>query len=129
MNLSKLLMSSSAIIMGLTGVLLIFLPNEIAGYIGINEEGVMILNILGSLYFGFSLANWTAKGSILGGIYGRALLFGNFGHFFTSCLYLIKLSIVETRLWIIVAAILYSIYAASFAYFLFFSAGIKSKDA
>jgi len=128
MNLSKLIMSTSAITMGLVGVLLIFMPNEIANYLNINEEGVMIVKVLGSLYFGFSLANWTAKGSILGGIYGRAILFGNFGHFFTSCIYLVKLSFVESTLVVMGAAVLYTVFAISFGYLLFFSAGIKSDN-
>ena len=68
---TKLLMSSSSLFLGIIGIVLTFLPDEILIYLAIETDviTILILQILGSLYLGFGLLNWMAKGSFIGGIY------------------------------------------------------------
>ena len=119
---SKYLMTTSAIIMGAFGIILSFLPQETAGYLGITSSNIILMQILGALYFGFAMANWTAKGNVLGGIFGRGYVIGNFSHFLIGALALIKfvLSSNPPQLFIIITLI-YTTFAASFAYLMFYS--------
>lgn len=57
---TKLLMTTSAVALGLAGIALTFLPAEIAGYAGFstgNGRAIVVLQILGALYFSFAMVN------------------------------------------------------------------------
>ena len=85
-------MTLSAIFLALIGVGLTFLPAEIAGLTGLvtSKPLLLLLQILGALYFAFAMLNWMAKGSIIGGIYNRPVALANFTHFFMVAVYLVK---------------------------------------
>ena len=89
---TKLIMSTSAIFLAILGTSLIFLPEEIAKLLGLALPGlgIILLQLLGGLYFGFAMLNWMAKGSIIGGIYNKPLLVANLAHFTIGGLSLIK---------------------------------------
>ena len=117
---TKLVMTLSAILMGLGGIGLSFLPNELATYMDWKESNSIILQILGALYFGFAMANWMSKGNLIGGIYNRPLAVGNFSHFFIATLVLIKITMRGSQPYgMIAVTIVYSIFAIAFAYILF----------
>lgn len=106
--------------MGLGGIGLSFLPNELATYMDWKESNSIILQILGALYFGFAMANWMSKGNLIGGIYNRPLAVGNFSHFFIATLVLIKITMRGSQPYgMIAVTIVYSIFAIAFAYILF----------
>lgn len=92
---SKLLMTGSAVFMGLIGIALIFLPDEVIKTLGqvSNNTSNLILQITGALYFGFAMTNWMAKSVLIGGIYARPLSIGNFAHFLIAALALVKVSL------------------------------------
>ncbi|MEO2056795.1 MAG: hypothetical protein ABGW66_04865 [Flavobacteriaceae bacterium] len=117
---TKLLLASSAFFLGLTGVGLTFFPKEILVILTIdpNQTLTIILQVLGSLYLGFGIMNWMAKGSIIGGIYNRPIAIGNFMQFGVGSLSLIKIviGVQENAEIIIILTILYSIFAICFAY-------------
>jgi hypothetical protein len=114
---TKLIMSASAITMGVTGILLTFLPQEVAAVVGWTESSTIVLQIVGALYFGFSMLNWMSKSNLIGGIYNRPVAVGNFTHFFIATFALLKFSFKGPVL--IVAAIIYSVFAIAFGYILF----------
>jgi len=117
---TKIIMTSSAILMGLTGILLSFLPQEIVVYMQWRETNPIILQILGALYFGFAMVNWMSKGNLIGGIYNRPLAVGNFSHFLIVALALIKVSMKGSlSLSLIATTIAYSLFALGFGYILF----------
>jgi hypothetical protein len=126
---TKLLMTISAVILGLTGIVLLFLPQEISTYFGLKEINSLVLQILGALYFGFAVLNWTAKANLIGGIYSRPVAIGNFTHFLIGGLSLSKLAFRNmglTYIWI--AVIIYSIFAILFGYVLFHNPKLKNKS-
>jgi hypothetical protein len=117
---TKLLMSSSAVLLGATGMVLTFMPGEISQFLKLNGSTAIVLQISGALYFGFAMLNWTAKGNLIGGIYSRPVAIGNFTHFMIGGLALIKLAMKNpglTYVWI--AAILYVIFALLFGWIFF----------
>ena len=120
---TKLLMTSSAIVLGIPGIALTFLPSEILGLI--NEETSaslqLMMQITGGLYFSFGLLNWMSKRSIIGGIYNRPICLANFTHFLVAGLALIKAVLTTPGLtygfWVI--AFVYMLYAIFYGIVLF----------
>lgn len=90
---TRLLMVLSAAFMGITGIALSFLPQEIIIYLNSGKESVievLVLQILGSLYIAFAMVNWIAKANLIGGIYSRPISVGNFTHFVIGAITLIN---------------------------------------
>ena len=117
---TKFLMTSSALFCGIIGILLLFLPNEIAEYLNVEPTIITILffKILSALYLGFGILNWTVKGSLIGGIYNRPIALGNLLHFVVGSIELIKvISNIQTHTEIIIfLTVFYVIFALLFAY-------------
>ncbi len=117
---TKILLTSSAIFLGLIGIGLSFLPKEALIYLNVDTNLILalLLQILGSLYLGFGILNWMAKGSLIGGIYNRPIAIGNFMHFGVGAITLAKVvyGIQENAVIIISLTIVYLIFAISFAY-------------
>lgn len=89
---SRFVMIASAAVLAALGLLFSFAPKETLAYLGQPVTGAVpvLLQLAGALYLGFAVMNWTAKGSVLGGIYGRAIVLGNFLHFIMGALALLK---------------------------------------
>ena len=119
---TKFLMTSSALFCGIIGILLLFLPNEIAEYLNVEPTiiTILFLKILSALYLGFGILNWTVKGSLIGGIYNRPIALGNLLHFVVGSIELVKvISNIQTHREIIIfLTALYIIFAVLFAYVL-----------
>lgn len=117
---TKLLMTASSIILGIIGLSLSFIPIEITEYLNLDTNIISTLSfqLLGALYLGFSMMNWMAKGSTIGGIYNRPIAIGNFMHFGVGAFALVKLvSSIEMHQEIFISlTVIYAIFALSFAY-------------
>ena len=117
---TKLLMTSSALFCGIIGILLLFLPNEIAEYLNVEPTiiTILFLKILSALYLGFGILNWTVKGSLIGGIYNRPIALGNLLHFVVGSIELVKVisNIQIHREIIIFLTVFYVIFALLFVY-------------
>ena len=117
---TKFLMTSSALFYGIIGTLLLFLPIEIAEYLSIEPTiiTILFLQILSTIYLGFGILNWTAKGSLIGGIYNKPIVLGNLLHFAVGAIELIKVifNIQAHKEIIIFLTVFYVIFAILFAY-------------
>lgn len=117
---TKILMASSAVFLGVTGILVSFLPREIMICLNgdVNLITLLFLQILGSLYFGFGILNWMAKGNLIGGIYSKPLVIGNLAHFGISGIALLKIVFkTQTHVEILILlTIAYVIFAFGFGY-------------
>ena len=117
---TKIVMSASALFYFIIGSLLSFLPNEIATYLTIDDNGitVLFLQIMSALFWGFGILNWMAKGTLIGGIYNRPIALGNLVHFGVGVIALIKF-VSNTRIHseiIIPLTGVYVIFTMLFAY-------------
>ena len=126
---TKTLMIISAIFLAVNGFGFTFFPNEISVLL-INDDNhifILILQILGALYLGFSILNWMSKANLIGGIYNKPILIGNLLHFFTASMALIKLTFkVETNLQLIFSyTIIYSLFTLFFGYVFFTNPSLK----
>jgi len=120
---TKSLMTSSAIILALIGISLIFFPKEILDYFELTTSDTLelLMQIIGSFYFAFAMLNWMSKGSLIGGIYNRPIALANWTHFFIAGLALIKGVLANPSLSYVIwsIAIIYSIFAILFGIVLF----------
>lgn len=118
----------SAIFLAVNGFGFTFFPNEIAGLL-INTDNyilILILQILGALYLGFSILNWMSRASLIGGIYNKPILMGNLLHFFTASMALIKLTLdFQDNQLIFSYSIMYSFFTLSFGYVFFTNPDLK----
>lgn len=113
---------ASGLFMGLLGLIGSFLPEELLSYAGApsGNLAVLFIQVAGALYVGFAVLNWTAKGTIMGGIYGRPIALGNFLHFAVVAIALVKALLDGvTSVELLVGAVAYSAFAISFGAVLF----------
>src|SRR4051794_40366710 len=119
---TRLLMTVSASILGLAGITLSFLPQEISRLCGLSESSSIVLQISGALYFSFAVLNWTAKGNLIGGIYSKPVAVANFTHFLVGGLALIKQALKDTSTsYIWIPAVIYLAFAILFGYVFLFN--------
>ena len=125
---TKTLMIISAIFLAVNGFGFTFFPNEISILLNNDDNHffILILQILGALYLGFSYLNWMSKNSLIGGIYNKPLLIGNLLHFLTASMALIKLAFkFENNIQLILTyTIIYCLFTLFFGY-VFFSDPFK----
>lgn len=125
---TKLVMGASAAVMGVTGLALSFFPQELSSKTGLQTDNYIVLQLLGALYFAFAALNWMAKGSIIGGIYGKPIVAGNFAHFLIGCLALIKANTVGISASALIGCtIIYALFAIVFGYIMFTHPSPKSN--
>jgi len=121
---TRWLMSASAVMMAALGLVATFLPQEVAARIGDGTAGraVVLLQIIGGLYLGFAMLNWTARESVLGGIYNRPIVIGNLLHFTVVALALAKaVALSRSQIELIALTLLYVWFAIGFGRALFTS--------
>jgi hypothetical protein len=129
---TKIVMSSSAILLGLAGLSFSFIPNELAAFarLGIDHSSILSLQVIGALLFGFGVLNWMAKGSLIGGIYAKPIVTANLSHFLIVSLALIKvlLSGAINSLPFYLLTAVYVLFAVLFGW-LFFNSPVGNKNA
>lgn len=126
----KLLMMSSAIFLAGLGIGASFLPQELLARAGSPTDwlATTIVQLAGAALVGFALVNWTARGTLIGGIYGRPIALGNFGHFAIGAIVLMKIvSRSHAGVWLIAVTTFYAAFAGWFGYALF-SAGPRATS-
>jgi hypothetical protein len=114
----RLLLTTSALAMGVTGIAGTFAPVEIATSLGAGAP--LVVQLLAALLFSCAMVNWMARGSLIGGIYNRPIAVGNLAHFVIGALVLAKAVIAgERRLAFVVSAGIYIVFAVAFGAVLF----------
>ena len=119
---TKILLGSSAVVMGAAGIAGSFLPQEMLAGAGIeaSHNAVLVVQLYAGLLFGFAMVNWMARGSLIGGIYNRPVAVGNVAHFTIGALALLKaIGAGEQALVVVAPAVVYAAFAIGFALVLF----------
>ncbi len=115
-------MMASSVVMGLAGLAASFAPGELLGALHVTPTGPLpvLIQLLGALYVAFAMANWTAKDSLIGGIYARPLALGNLLHFMVGALALSKHEAAAGFQGPLVAALaVYVLFALGFGWLVF----------
>jgi hypothetical protein len=77
---SKYILTTSAVIYLLFGLGISFLPEETGRIFGTaSQYGVdlLLMKVIGALFFGIGVINFMSRKTIVGGIYGRPITLGN----------------------------------------------------
>jgi len=92
MNWRRLSLIAAALVLAILGIAATFFPDELLQRIGAGGNGVLplLVQLMGALYLAFAIQNWTAKDSLIGGIYNRPLALANLVHFVSGALALAK---------------------------------------
>lgn len=107
------------------GIILTFAPDEFMTYINApNQNGIVFIQFLGAFFLSYTIMNWTCKDSILGGIYGRAVMLANAVFYVSSSFALYKLTAHNT--FFICLALLHTFLGISY-YLLMSSDPLKKK--
>ena len=115
-------MSLSAAFLAMLGVGITFLPQELLAHFGAPSDGavVLLMQMLGALYLGFSILNWMHRGSHIGGIYSRPVSMANFFNFAIGGVPLVKWVITQQFApEVTVMALIYSIFGVWFGLVVF----------
>ena len=125
---TKLLMTSSSLVLGLAGIFALFAPDVLLAALSApmaNPLSVLI-QLMGALYFSMAMMNWTAKDSVIGGIYARPVSIANFAHFFIGTLLLTRVVLSSGfNLSITLLLVVYAIFVILFYWLVFRARGIK----
>jgi len=111
-------MTGSAVFLGVIGIALIFMPDEIKAAAGLNDSSnaQLLLKLMGALYFGFAMLNWMSRFTVIGGIYNKPVSIANFTHFAVGALSLFKMLLKTPNqpqwIWVLVA--FYTVFAILF---------------
>jgi hypothetical protein len=75
-------MEGTAIVLGLAALTLIFAPELVIARLAIEPvaAAIPLAELYGAALFGLALTSWFARTMLLGGIYGKAIVAGGFGH-------------------------------------------------
>jgi hypothetical protein len=128
---TKILMTSSALLMGIVGLFLFFFPQELFSFFGAGSTPLItrFMQILGALYIALATINWIAKASLIGGIYGRPIAAGNFMHFFLVTLLFLKgLRLTPFPVGHLAAMSVYVLFTVFFGRVLFSTLGQKKDN-
>ena len=119
---TRILLTVTAIVLGVMGVATSFLPVEILTFVdaGSDRSVATLVQMLGAALFGFAMLNWMARGAPAGGIYGRPIVIGNLVHFAVAGIALAKVAAVGGMppLGLVLAAV-YAGFAIAFAVVMF----------
>lgn len=84
------LIAGYAVLLALCGAAFLFAPGEVGALVGDGDVTVpQLAQLFGAALLGFGAANWIARRSMLGGIYGRSVVAGNLAFAFVGALSLL----------------------------------------
>lgn len=128
MTASRAILTASALLLGVLGVGLLFAPAELGGPLGLvvpqagatppggSGGGTVGLELVGGALAAFAVLDWTARGALYGGIYGRPIALGNFLLGFVSVTILLRQAHSAAG-WVLGG--LFVLHAAAWAWILF----------
>ncbi|HEX8293251.1 MAG TPA: hypothetical protein VF570_15930 [Pyrinomonadaceae bacterium] len=129
---TKILMTASSLALGLAGLAASFAPAELLRASGspAAEPLPVLVQLLGGAYLAFAIANWTAKDSLIGGIYARPLSLANCVHFLTGALALTKQQLSQgANMPLLGLLVAYTVFAVGFGLLVFgYGAACKVAD-
>lgn len=114
-------MMISAVFLGALGVATSFAPDRVLGVHGTVPDNatLLLVQMMGALYLGFAILNWSARGVLMGGIYSRPLALGNFLHFVMVAITLIKAALAFQVVQLAISAAVFAAFAGWFGLVLF----------
>ncbi len=120
-TMTRLLMMASAIFLAIAGLISSYFPDKVLETHGTVPDGptLLLIQMMGALYLGFAILNWTARGVMIGGIYARPLALGNFLHFAMVAVMLAREAIEHGVIQLASSAFVFGVFAVGFGFLVF----------
>ena len=121
MNTARVSAASASLLLA-GGAALLFAADDILPRLvpGFPEAAAWLGQLLGGAWLAIAVLNWLNRGARLGGIYGRPVVVANATVYFVGAMVLLKIvARPGASLPIIIATILFVIFAALYAWLLF----------
>ncbi len=114
-------MMLSAVFLAILGFATSYMPDKVLGMHGTVPDNatLLLIQMMGALYLGFAILNWTARGVLIGGIYARPLALGNFLHFAMVAVMLTRAAITHGVVQLATSAFVFGVFAIWFGIVLF----------
>jgi hypothetical protein len=114
-------MMLSAVFLAIAGLITSYFPDKVLETHGTvpDEATMLLIQMMGALYLGFAILNWTARGVLIGGIYARPLALGNFLHFAMVTVMLTREAIQHEVIQLATSAAVFGAFAIGFGILLF----------
>ena len=127
--LSRWILVSSGLVLALSGAGLLFMPQEIAAFLGGSATAATLLlaQLLGCALFALGLIDWNSRANLMGGIYGRPLALGNF-FFFAIAAVSMGRELAHLPRGVIGAEVGLAAFAVAFGWILFLADPVKARD-
>lgn len=89
---TRMVMTTSSMVLGLGGLFGLFAPDNVVELLGVAPAPPLsaMVQLMGTVYYAVALMNWMARNSTIGGIYARPISMANLVHFFCGSLVLGK---------------------------------------
>jgi len=125
-------MEATAIALGAAAIALIFAPELVLARFGIEPAvaAIPLAELYGAALFGLAMTSWFARTMLLGGVYGKAIVTGGFGHALVgvfALLHAVRATSGNSFLWL--ACALYALLALAFGALMFGRGPRTSTDA
>lgn len=125
---TKYVVSLSSFILFLAGLTAFFIPGQLASFVGEENTPELLIQLYGASLLGFGFANWNIRHSLVGGIYGRAIVTGNRIQFLAGTGILLGFVLGgQIKTGILAAFAIYILLATGYAAVLF-SGGIAKRE-
>jgi len=114
-------MMLSAVFLAILGFATSYMPEKVLGMHGTVPDNatLLLIQMMGALYLGFAILNWTARGVLIGDIYARPLALGNFLHFAMVAVMLTRAAITHGVVQLATSALVFGVFAIWFGIVLF----------
>ncbi len=114
-------MITSAVFLALLGLATSLMPQQVLAVHGsvTDDATVLLIQMMGALYLGFALLNWTARHTVIGRIDYLPIALGNFLHFAVVGVTLAKAAIGHGVIQLAISALVFSLFAVGFGMVVF----------
>lgn len=106
--MARKILGASSLLLAVLGGGLLFFPEASADILSLPDGSARALPLVAGGQLGFAMLNWTGRGAVYGGVYGRPIVVGNFGNAVVTSSALLRTQMDDGSAsgWLVVVALL-----------------------
>lgn len=106
--MARKILAASSLLLAVLGGGLLFFPDAGADILSLSEGSARSPPLVAGGQLGFAMLNWTGRGAVYGGVYGRPIVVGNFVNavITSSMLLRIQMDDGSVSAWLVLVALL-----------------------
>ncbi len=106
--MARKILGASSLLLAVFGGGLLFFPEVSADILSLPDGSTRALPLVAGSQLGFAMLNWTGRGAVYGGVYGRPIVVGNFANAVITSSVLLRIQMDDGSVsgWLVVVALL-----------------------